>query len=900
MPMKDHLKKHVHCPTMKKNHLNQLALVSTIVCVITFSLTRDASAQTQGWDPNGTTSIGGNGTWNTNSLLWTPAGTTTQVASGSLVAFTPGDVALFCAGPSGSTSQGTFTITETVTNLLIAGLVNGDDAPGPCTVSIIGNGSLSVPAATTALVTYNASLGSTTIGVPITGVGPVEAESSGALILTATNTFTGGFYIGGSGGVSFSNNAAFGTGPISWLAAGFIQPDGTSAYNITNAMTNAAVVETIAGNAAGVTFSGPWTLPATGGTYFQNISGTITVAGPIGGTTAFTITNRANASWVFTGVNTFTGNLTNGAPLTIGGAGQLGSGNYSGSIINRTNLFYASSASQTLGGVISGVGTLFQQGPGLLTLTAVNAYTGNTSIGPNSTLIIGGTGSLGSTYSHNITNNGALVWTSSAGSTLSGVVSGSGSILQGGSGSSSISLTGVNTFTGTVTVTNGQVAFNSDASFGAVPVSLVTNAITLNGGPAASLRAAATSITLNTNRGIYLGTNGGQIQVASGDTLTYPGVISGPGNFQDGASTSTGAGILVLGGSNTYSGTTIIACGTLRLATNGALPAGTPLTIEAYNAATGSTLDLNGCNQTIGPLLSGTGIGGVGTGVPTILLTGALTILETNDTAFSGIISGNKGSLTLNGGTNTLTLNFTNTYTGPTIIGSGTLALGPNGVISNSPSISIAAGATFDVSANPAFSLTASNSLVAAGTTAPATINGALGGTVSFGSQPISLTYDGTDVPLTISQGTLVLNSNTFTVNGPALPLGTYTLISQASGTITSSGTFAVTGTAIPTNLLASIVVSNSVVDLVIAPATIIGAPGSFTGVTIQSDSTALLSFTGTPGATYILEATTNLVPPVMWTSLNTNTTDTNGVFLYDDTGSTNFPMRFYQTLTMP
>ena len=101
----------------------------------------------------------------------------------------------------------------------------------------------------------------------------------------------------------------------------------------------------------------------------------------------------------------------------------------------------------------------------------------------------------------------------------------------------------------------------------------------------------------------------------------------------------------------------------------------------------GGTLDLNGYSQTIGPLASSTGIGGTGTATPTIKLTGALTVLQTNiNTTFAGNIIGAGGSLTLKGNA-TLTLSGTNTYSGNTTISAGTLALTGSGAINSSSSL---------------------------------------------------------------------------------------------------------------------------------------------------------------------------------------------------------------------
>ena len=259
--------------------------------------------------------------------------------------------------------------------------------------------------------------------------------------------------------------------------------------------------------------------------------------------------------------------------------------------------------------------------------------------------------------------------------------------------------------------------------------------MTFNNGGA--LRVGA-SISLSTKRGITLQSGGGSLQVASGDTVTYGGVIAGSGSFASGTTVSTGEGTLILSGANTYTGPTTIACGTLQLGANGTLPSATALTIES--ADVGGTLNMNGFSQTIGSLSSGTGIGGTGTVTPSINLTGALTVNQTGSTTYAGAINGSGGSLNLTG-SGVLTLAGANAYTGPTTISAGTLALGGSASVNNTVGVSIAAGATFDVSAIGSYTLGSSTTLYAAGTSSPATING--GTTVSLGSQAVVLTYDG-------------------------------------------------------------------------------------------------------------------------------------------------------------
>ena len=68
---------------------------------------------------------------------------------------------------------------------------------------------------------------------------------------------------------------------------------------------------------------------------------------------------------------------------------------------------------------------------------------------------------------------------------------------------------------------------------------------------------------------------------------------------------------------NTYAGSTFIACGSLQLGVNGALPAGTPLTLYTP-AGAAATLNMGGLSQTIGPLQTAASLGGTGSLGPVI------------------------------------------------------------------------------------------------------------------------------------------------------------------------------------------------------------------------------------------------------------------------------------------
>jgi hypothetical protein len=133
---------------------------------------------------------------------------------------------------------------------------------------------------------------------------------------------------------------------------------------------------------------------------------------------------------------------------------------------------------------------------------------------------------------------------------------------------------------------------------------------------------------------------------------------------------------------------------------------------------------------------------------------------------------------------------------------------------------------------------------------------------VSFGAQPIVLNYGGTNAPLSIAQGVLVLSNNAFTVNSSVpLAAGDYILVQQAAGNIIDeSGAYPTpTGTAIGAGTAAAITVcgSNVVLNLqTITPqpstttvssstggVSTYGMPVSFTATVSGSDDGGTVSF---------------------------------------------------------
>jgi autotransporter-associated beta strand protein/uncharacterized repeat protein (TIGR03803 family) len=523
-------------------------------------LANHAGAAVTTWDPQGTVTspVYCNGPcWYTGNLSQTWENnewdTANETGTATPVNWVEGTAALFAV--NSGTGTPAFTITMNA-NHTVAGIFDGPLAPNPCQVTIQGTGTMILPAGLIGfdVISDTSDPGLITIAVPITDAGGADAavltaEGTGEIFLNATNTYSGGTTLGYSGTswrgiLYFNNSASFGTGSLvisnTSTYIGSLAVEGTSAVTIPNPVVVGKYTYNprcnIIGAAApnGPTFSGNWTLNGANAVIGSATDGTVTISGNIAdgplGAGGFYMFNPGIL--VLSGVNTFSGNMGIGdgtlaaGTLEIGGAGQLGSGNYSGTIYitNRGTFVYASSANQTLAGVISsgtanGGGALTQNGPGTLTLTAPNTYAGATTIN-GGTLEIGGAGQLGSgNYSSAIVIQGGatLIYASSANQTLSGVISGGGALTQTGPGT--LTLSAANTYTGATTLSGG--------------------ALLVNGSTAA----------------------GSTVTVAYGATLGGSGAINGPLTVQSGGILAPGAGAAAAGTTLTLAGAVTLNSG---------------------------------------------------------------------------------------------------------------------------------------------------------------------------------------------------------------------------------------------------------------------------------------------------------------------------------------------------
>jgi autotransporter-associated beta strand protein len=647
----------------------------------------------------------------------------------------------------------------------------------------------------TVFVSAAASLGSSASTLYFAG----GASSNGTLIisrsLTSPVSVNAKLDVTGGNGTIISENNSAGAGQIYSLATptlgggyqlsvrgGGNVTSGTSVFETTGAAitlsgnATIAVLDNLSGQAAsafnsssGITGTGDLTLKnnssnsssyITLGTAAVNHTGSITNSGS--GTGSVTISsvigtnvtgvtqNSDTSALTLSNVNTYTGATTISAgTLTINGTGRLGSGTYAGNIVNDGTFAYASTASQTLSGIMSGAGALTKNGSSRLTLTGANTYTGGTTLSAG-TLQIGSNSTTGSIVG-NISNNGSLIFNRSDSIAFSGNISGSGSLTKEAAGT--LSLSGTNTYTGRTVLTSGTIELANVAALSSNSIletggsssggftlklgavgnyamdSLDLKGIIIVNGPDsgnANLTFTNGGVTTSTSssRKIQAGPNanitfnGAMFDIASyssaasrnlvleGDgSMVFNAVLSDNSSTKSGGISKTGNGTVTFNAANTYTGATAIDVGTLVVTNSSALGG----TANGTTVASGASLQL---------------AGGITIGAEALSLSG-------NGTANNGALRNNSGDNTYNG-------NITLAAASRISSEAGSLTVGGNVTL-------------------------ASNTLTVATSAGNATFSGRISGTGSLvkdgaGTQVLSgnNTYTGTT---TVNSGTLQASS---------------------------------------------------------------------------------------------------------------------------------------------
>jgi autotransporter-associated beta strand protein len=469
---------------------------------------------------------------------------------------------------------------------------------------------------------------------------------------------------------------------------------------------------------------------APGSVLVQNAANAYTFAGgALAGAAGLTKSNAGTL--ILTNTNTNTGaTMMSGGVLDVGNggaSGALGSGAISVGagaelIFNRSNNFTVSNS-------ISGAGLVTKKGAGRMTVNGNSSAgvvnwnftgTGNGDIGFQNANAVGGSGSTitlaenatGSAFfatngntsdaAISLASGSVFTWNGSTGNTttLSGEISGAGAITK--VSGETLRLTGVNTYTGTTTITTGTLELGESGQLGA---------------------------------GNYAGqiANSANFFVNSTANQTITGVISGGG-----ALNKANTGTLGLSANNTHSGNTTISGGVLEILSNGlyrnsdgtgafnnvavvTINTGGTLRLKSYQyngdgglgglrdyagnrVINGGTLEVTGASHSSGqdftvgtnggtfrynPAASGDTLTLTGNTNTNTQLNGTLTFDTLGHISVNDIIEGTGGITKTGAGT--LTLTGANTYAGDTTVSAGTLVI--DGSVSTG-SLNVESGAT--------------------------------------------------------------------------------------------------------------------------------------------------------------------------------------------------------------
>jgi autotransporter-associated beta strand protein len=610
--------------------------------------------------------------------------------------------------------------------------------------------------------------GNVSSGVAISGTGNVTISGPGSQTLTAASTYSGATTIN--------------TGATLQLGNGTSGNDGTI-LDTTGILDNGTLIYNRFGNlASGVVISG---------------TGNVAFSGP--------------GSQTLVATNTYSGATT----INTGATLQLGDGTtgHDGTILDTTGildngtLIYDRFGNLSSGLVISGTGNVTISGPGSQTFTAANSYTGSTSVGASSKLVLASGGSLGNTA---VAVNGTLLAdtgnggisgsvTLNNGSTLSQQDGAIGSLNLGGltiSGSANLDYDISGSATDVITVTggalggsgNGVINFanlggtapadaqeytvlSDSAGLGSDTFSLGTTALTI-GGQAYTLSLAnststAEIVTLNDVTQNYYWTGGTSASWGTLGNFATNHLGTVPQSF---ALSNTSNVFLTADSAARYSQTldgsytvnSLSLTGTSAVApgnTTGA--ASNPITLAAGTgggsnvltiAASSSFTDADGVNYSVGLEVQPGSAGGT---ISANIGLGSTQTWEIDGNALlvSGTISGGASGL-IKSGTGTLILSAANTYAGGTTVSAGTLALQSGGSLLSTGALTVTGG-TFDLAGNAQTvgSLTGSSpgvitSSVGAGTltindNAPAVFGGTITDNNSGNGSTLSLVFQG-------------------------------------------------------------------------------------------------------------------------------------------------------------
>jgi autotransporter-associated beta strand protein len=542
--------------------------------------------------------------------------------------------------------------------------------------------------------------------------------------------------------------------------------------------------------------------------------------------------------------------------------------------VGQTVIFSAANATgpsitTTLDGVFTIDSLQFLNVPSGVTDVTINPGTGGSlSITPASStngILVAANGGV-VTIAAPLTIGAAQAWnvngTGTSSLSITGDVTFSHLVTKIGAGA--LTLSGMNTGAGGVTINGGTLNINSAAALGTGVFSIgagatldnsTGGALTLSTDNAQNWNGSFTFTgTQNLNLGFGQVTLGGDITVSTlANTLAIGGVNDGSSTF---ALTKDGAGTLTINGSSEL-GALNVNAGTVNLNTNNTFNGGVTLTLGALNinhaAALGSqTFTINGGtidNTSGGAIISSTnnamawngsftfaggssldlGTGGVslGSSMAVTVSAGTLTV--------GGVIDDGAETFNLTKqGNGILALNGQSTYGGTTTIQTGTVNLGVDDALPTGTLLTVGAGATAATLNLGSFSQTVASLSATANTASVSSIVIASGETLTVnGNVSLSNNTDNAQTNMTLSGGgALVVNGALFTVGNNTTGANnssraTLNLSALSSFTATLSGNLTVQLTGdLDASHISSLILSNTA-NTITAAALTVGASAS-------------------------------------------------------------------------
>jgi autotransporter-associated beta strand protein len=825
------------------------------------------------------------------------------------------------------------------TNRTVSGLKFGDTSAA-YNWSVVGTNTLTLGSGPNINVVND----SATISTPVAGTNGLGKSGAGTLILSASNSLTGGMTVNAGALVldfTATNAPAANLIPTNALTfnAGTLQVLGNTnnastqyfsgttlnAGASTVSGTNGATINlaTITPNAGGVIeFIGPGTIGAGGG----NVASNAIITTPALGAGAFvggSGTPFFDANFATVGLYDFAATVGNTSPYAIVGGSQISgfytvangtapsSGNLdvTGNITGYSSQPFLTSMrfNTSIGGTVN-----VANSASFTTLTLsdilVTPNVGAYNVTFNSTTLRPAGGSTGSPGPFVFWQNnaaGELV----INSTLSNSKVGAAAYAQAGPGTIYLANTG-NSYTNQSYLNGGVTLINGNGSIGSSTYQMPVN---LNGG---TLMANATFALDNggvSPRTINLLANGGGLAAVSGNSFTVDGVVgsasgagpltigiaaSGANNFTPGLLPGTGAGTanttpvyatgtVILTNANYYTGGTILQSGTLNI--NG---------IFALGGANYGGLTFNGGTLQYAENFPGNNgssdLTSIGSGGITVGTNGGTIDLNGNAVTYASSVGNNgSGSLLVNSSLAGGSLNLTgaNSWLGNTTVTNATL------LANNTAGSATGAGNV----------LIKNNAIIGGDGAMAGSVTVASGGALIPGGSFNSLSIGNN---LTLSNGSATwmqvqhapFSNSVVNIAGAFTEAGAL-IITNTGGALTNGDSFQLFNAAnyagafssltlpvIATNLMwdTNAIASSGRLSVIAPPAPAFAAV-QFDGVNLIMNGSG-----GADGWSFVLLSSTNLTAPV-WTPVLTNQFDASGNFSLSNTINTVLPSTFYK-----